>query len=249
MSKKVAQNKHAEINFFNRFESTLDYDVLTEKGYRRIIDEFLQFITPLKRSKESLRVLDCGCGTGSFTARFSEPEYELYGIDISPGSIAHARKKYPHIIFKVGDVDRMEFSDNHFDVIFLSALLHHFPDFSNVLKECHRILKKDGILLGYDPHKGNPFMWLYRCKESPFYSPKGVTENERPLLGREIEEVLRNLEYSDVKVYSISGVTYKYIESRLSFIILPIYNCFERLMDFGPLRDRFGSFLITYAQK
>ena len=249
MTKKATQNIHAEREFFNRFGGTLDYDVFSEAGYKRIIDDFLGFITPLEHSKENLRALDCGCGTGSFTARFSESGFELYGIDISPGSIAHAKKKYPHIIFKVGNVDRMEFPDEHFDVIFLSGVLHHFPDFSPVLKECHRVLRVGGILLGYDPHRGNPFMRLYRCKESPFYSSKGVTENERPLSRREIEVVLRSLEYSDVKVYSISGVTYKYVDSRLSFVILPLYNCLEHLMDCKPLRDRFGSFLITYARK
>ncbi len=245
----TAQNKNAEKKFFDRFGRDLDYDVFTEKGYGRIVNEFFGFLGPIMSSSGKLRILDCGCGTGSFTSKFLEKGFDLYGIDISEGSIAHAQNKYPQINFRQGDIENTNFPESSFDVILLSGLLHHFPDFSPVLKECYRVLKKGGIILGYDPHRGNPFMWLYRCKESPFYSSKGVTENERPLDKREIKAVVRDLGFSDVLVYGISGVTYKYVDSRLSFIILPVYNLIERLMDFRPLRNRFGSFLITHAKK
>lgn len=210
---------------------------------------FLQYISPLQVGKKKLRIIDFGCGTGSFTCRLLNYGFELHGMDISPNCIAYARKKYPSILFKVGDIEHTDYPDESFDVVMLTGVMHHFPDLSCVIKETYRVLKEGGIVLGYDPNRANPFMWMYRSKDSPFYSSKGVTENERPLTREEIEHALSSCGFREIRVESISGVTYKYLEHNLSFIILPIYNLIERLFEFKPIRKRFGSFLITYARK
>ncbi|MFC1804613.1 methyltransferase domain-containing protein [Candidatus Omnitrophota bacterium] len=242
---KGFQDKSAELRFFNRFGENLDYDVFTERGYNRIIGEFLKYFAP----KKDLKVADFGCGTGSFIAKFLDYGMKLYGIDIAPNCIKCARSKYPDVIFDVGDIEDTKYPDGYFDLVFLTGVLHHFADFSNVLQECYRLLKKEGVLLCYDPHKSNPFVWLHRSKDSPFYSSRGVTENERPLTKKEVREALISTGFSECNVYSISGVTYKHIDHRLPFLILPVYNFLEKLIDFRPLRERYGSFLITYARK
>ena len=111
------------------------------------------------------------------------------------------------------------------------------------------ILKKRGILLSYDPNRSNPFMWLCRARQSLFYSAKGITENERLLSAEEIGEALACSGFLERKVYSISGILYKYINNRFSFLMLPVYNFCERIIDLIPLRYKFGSFLITFARK
>ena len=247
--KAAGQNKNAEVEFFNSFGEDIDYDVFNEEGYKRIINEFLKYINSSREANKKLKICDMGCGTASFTSKFLNYGFELYGIDISPVCINYAKKKYPTISFATGDIENTNYEDESFDVIFLSGVLHHFPDFSKVLKECYRILKKGGILLAYDPNKDNPFMWLYRCKDSPFYSSKGVTENEKPLSKQEIKDGLNGSHFLDVNIYSISGVTYKYLDNKLSFLIIPVYNFIEQLIDLTTLRERFGSFIITYGKK
>jgi SAM-dependent methyltransferase len=190
-----------------------------------------------------------GCGTGAFISKFQDSPYKLYGIDISPRCIEYARKKYPDISFSVGDIEATGYEDGAFDVILLSGVMHHFPCLDKLIKECHRVLKKGGVLLGYDLHCGNPFMWLYRCKKSPFYSSKGVTENERPISKKEVYDALKSCEYPVINVYCISGVTYKYFDHQLSSLILPVYNLIERTIDLPFLRQNIGSFIITYAKK
>ncbi len=239
------QNKKSEIEFFDNFVEDSDYDVLDEHGYRRIIDEFFRFIEP----KDQLKIIDMGCGTGAFIAKFLDHGFELYGIDISSKSIDLARRKYPTITFEVGDIENTNWADSSFDIILLSGVLHHFPDFTLVVKECYRILKKGGGLLAYDPHRQNPIMWMYRCKDSPFYSSKGVTENEAPLSKNRIIESFSLYNFSQLQVYSISGITYKYVESRSAKLLLPAYNFIERVFDIPFLRNRYGSFVITYARK
>ena len=242
---RINQNKAAEIKFFDNFGEVQDYDRFTTRGYRRIMNEFIKRIGV----NRELKVADFGCGTGAFIARFRNHPFKLYGIDISSKMIEYAKIKYPQIQFKTGDVEKSGYDSKYFDVIFLSGILHHFPDFRKVIAECHRVLKPGGFILAYDPHYANPLMWLYRVKKSPFYSSKGVTENEQPLAKSTVKAVLMESEFKDYEVYSISGITYQYIESDVARLLMPIYNMIEIILDFKPLRKRFGSFLITYARK
>jgi SAM-dependent methyltransferase len=244
------QQKSAEIAFFDGVTQDGDYDVFTVRGYERILRAFDLHLQPLMASRPApLKAVDLGCGTGAFTSRLLRYDFELHGVDISPQSVARASRKFPQIEFHVGDIESTSFPGATFDVIFLSAVLHHFPDLTRTVVECGRILKPGGILLACDPHRGNPAMWLYRCKQSPFYSSKGVTQNEQPLSKSALRRALQVEPFEEVRVSAISGVTYKHVSSRPAAFFLPAYNLAERCLDLPLIRDRFGSFLITYARK
>lgn len=238
------QDKSAEKNFFDEFAGG-GYDVFDKNGYERIVGEFLKHFYP----KPGFKIADLGCGTGAFTSKFLGRGLELHGMDISDGCIRYAKSAHPGIEFSAGDIEKTGYPDSHFDACFLSGVLHHFQDFTGVVTECRRILKPGGVLLGYDPNRDNPAMRLFRCKGSPFYISKGVTENERPLSADEISGTLARCGFKEHEVYAVSGVTFKYMDSKLSFAILPVYNIIEKALDMAVLRKRWGSFLITYARK
>lgn len=243
-----AQDKHAERAFFDNLTDEGDYDVLAERGYARLLREFRRHL-PI-RSGAPLRCVDLGCGSGEITARLAalDVDLELEGLDLSPNAVARARARVPSATFHIGDIEATGFEAASFDVVVLSAVLHHFPDLSRVTQECARILKPGGVALAYDPHRGNPFMRLYRCHDSPLYSSEGVTPNEEPVSRAKLEGAFRSAGFASSKAYPISGVAFKYVESGAARIALPIYNALDRLLDVGPLR-RFGSFLITVARR
>ena len=244
------QQKSAEIAFFDGVTQDGDYDVFTNRGYERILRAFDAYLEPLIEARSGpLIAVDLGCGTGAFTSRLQRYDFELHGVDISPQSVSRASQKFPKIDFRVGDIEATPFSGSTFDVVFLSAVLHHFPDLTRTVAECGRILKPGGILLACDPHRGNPAMWIYRCKESPFYSSKGVTQNEQPLSKETLRRAFQVEPFDEVRVSAISGIAYKHIASRTASLFLPAYNLFDRCFDLPFIRDRFGSFLITYAHK
>jgi SAM-dependent methyltransferase len=244
------QQKSAEIAFFDGVTQDGDYDVFTHRGYERILRAFDAHLRPLMHSRPApLQAVDLGCGTGAFTSRLQRYGFQLHGVDISPQSATRAAQKFPNIEFHVGDIESTPFPDGRFDVIFLSAVLHHFPNLTRTVAECGRILKPGGILLACDPHRGNPAMWLYRCKESPFYSSRGVTQNEQPLSKAALRRAFAVDPFDEVRVSAISGVSYKHVASRAAALFLPAYNVLDRLIDLPWIRERFGSFLITYARK
>lgn len=244
------QHKSAEIEFFDGVAQNGDYDVFTPGGYGRILRAFDEYLQPLIRSRTGpLDAVDLGCGTGAFLSRLERYGFNLHGVDISPQSVARASGKFPKIDFRVGDIEATPLDEGQFDVVFLSAVLHHFPELTRTVAECGRILKPGGILLACDPHRANPAMWAYRCKESPFYSSIGVTENEQPLSKAALRRAFEVQPFEEVRVSAISGVTYKHVASGRAAVFLPAYNVFERCCDLPWIRDRFGSFLITYARK
>lgn len=48
---------------------------------------------------------------------------------------------------KKGDITKLPFKDNSVDVIFCSEVLEHVPNYKKALKECSRVLKKNGALI------------------------------------------------------------------------------------------------------
>lgn len=240
-----AQNKDIERDFFNNFHHENPYDVFTPKGNTRLLDEIFSHLGNVS----DLKGLDMGCGTGTFTDKYRKRGLSMTGMDISDKSIEAAKSFFPECSFVTGDVEKTDFSDNTFDVVFLSGVLHHFPEPHLMLKEAHRVLKPEGYLLSFDPHYYNPFMLLYRVKASPFYSPKGVTENEQPIKIKETREQFNRVNYKELKVYAISGISFQYVESRLANSFLFAYNFADKILDFFLFRPLLGSFVISIARK
>ena len=94
----------------------------------------------------------------------------------------------------------------------LSGVVHHFPDPSRCAAEVFRVLRPHGRFVAFDPNRMNPFMWLYRDRASPFYSPVGVTANERPVLAREVAAVFERAGFA-VSSHYLSGLAYRYVAS------------------------------------
>src|SRR5690348_4514109 len=58
---------------------------------RAMIDGFAELLLAAGRGP----VADLGCGPGWFTALLAERSLDAFGIDLSPGMIAQARRAYP----------------------------------------------------------------------------------------------------------------------------------------------------------
>ena len=96
------------------------------------------------------RILDCGCGTGIFSDFF--PSQSYIGVDISPIYIERAQTCFPKHRFRVMDATHLEFSDNSFDAVIVSGVIHHLDSATThrVLKEISRVLEPNGKLLVWE---------------------------------------------------------------------------------------------------
>jgi len=115
--------------------------------------KFLQYmkIQNIMSFKKKGRILDVGCGDGSFILHFKKMGWEVYGIDTSEIAYRLATKKLGRNIFNLQLKD-CHFPDSYFDVVTLNHVLEHRSDPNGELREIHRILKDGGILLLSTPN-------------------------------------------------------------------------------------------------
>jgi len=238
------QDKSEEIAFFDRHAEADDYNVFTDLASARIIDAFLR----LTNLPAGASVADLGCGSGAFTQLLRLRGFIVQGVDISPKLIELARRKYPDIPFHVGDVEELPFARDSLDGLLLSGIVHHFPDPNLFASEVFRVLRSGGKFFAFDPNRRNPFMYLYRDRSSPFYSPIGVTENERPIIAEECARVFERAGFR-VQTDFLSGLAYRYVASRGARLALPIYNLADAMLFRSPLLHRFRAFVLTFGEK
>jgi len=98
------------------------------------------------------RVLDVGCGQGSFTAALQEsfPGKRYVGIDVSERLIERAKARSRSVYFQVADLTDFR-PERPFDVVVMRFVLQHLPDLGNVLLACRRLLREGGMLVVIEP--------------------------------------------------------------------------------------------------
>ena len=240
----LAQNKQKEVAFFDGHAATNAYDVFTPETNVRLVTTCAR----LAGFRTGTKIADLGCGSGVFTDLLHRQGYEAVGLDLSPKLIGLARRKYPGVEFLEGDVEHLPFPDGSLDGILLSGLVHHLPDPSRCAGEVFRVLKSGGSFVAFDPNRMNPFMYLYRDRSSPLYSPVGVTENERPVLAHKVAAVFRACGFTVGTDY-ISDLSYRYLASSKLRWLLPAYNALDRALFAPDFMKPLRAFVLTFGQK
>lgn len=120
------------------------------------IDIYL-FDQLLKRTYDNCRhVLDAGCGAGRNLVYFLENGFEVYAIDPNPAAVAAVQQlaaslapALPEANFEVAKAELLPFTDDFFDLVISSAVLHFADDekhFEAMLCAMWRVLKPGGYL-------------------------------------------------------------------------------------------------------
>jgi ubiquinone/menaquinone biosynthesis C-methylase UbiE len=112
--------------------------------------------------KTGFRVLDYGCGAGSYVPGLSElvgPSGKVYALDIHPLAVESvhrlvSRKGLTNVETILSDC-RTGLPNECLDVALLYDIYHDLTEPEAVLKEIHRALKPDGILSFNDHHMKN----------------------------------------------------------------------------------------------
>ncbi|HET7578931.1 MAG TPA: class I SAM-dependent methyltransferase [Bacillales bacterium] len=96
------------------------------------------------------RVLEVGCGTGRTSCYLAEQGARVTGLDLRPRMLEkaalRARKKRVNVDWVEGDITKLPFSPDSFDVIFAESVTV-FADLDQALGEYYRVLVPGGKLL------------------------------------------------------------------------------------------------------
>lgn len=106
------------------------------------------------------RMLDVGCGDGTFTMPLGANFREVVGIDVQEANIAAFRRKLDGSDVKyrplLQSATRIDFPDAHFESIVTIETFEHIDDPAMAARECWRVLKPGGELLITVPNRWFP---------------------------------------------------------------------------------------------
>jgi ubiquinone/menaquinone biosynthesis C-methylase UbiE len=158
------------INLFN-----LD-DLLTTKMYRTIRKAVFAFTDAIKKEGNFLDLgSGNGIGTAHIFSMYMQKGYfdkpnvkhKIHGVDVSADLVQIAQQEFLQKVkqetqldedllrnyenhkaeFKVGSATSIPYPDNHFDVVYISQVMH-WTDAKKTLQEMYRVTKPDGIVIG-----------------------------------------------------------------------------------------------------
>lgn len=233
----MESRKEEEIAFHNQRE--VDRRSLTEKAYEQKYSN-KKFYSVQRRSTAYFHawldqncpgktVLDYCCGLGQSSLQLAQRGAKVYGIDISDESVNTSAELLRNAgyaergVFQVMDAEKMSFSDDMFDVIVCSGVLHHL-DLKYSFPELARVLKPDGKIICIEALGYNPIINLYR-KLTPHL--RTAWEIDHILTMRELKSSHAYFERIDVRFFHL--FTIGAIPFRNTFMFKPLLAAFEML--------------------
>ena len=125
-----------------------EYDRQLFEARRAVFDAGIygEVFNALKERMQQLHpktVLDAGCGEGFYTHSLASamPDCLFIGIDLSKDAIVAAAGRSASALYCVGDLNRLPFADNTFDVILNILSPASYTSFARVLRKGGRLIK------------------------------------------------------------------------------------------------------------
>ena len=144
------------------------------------------------------RVLDLGCGDGSFTAALSATGTHPTGADVAEAALERARRRHPGPDYvRIEPHGPWPFPDAAFDAVWAGEVIEHVADTERWIDEVRRVLRPGGALLVTTPSVGP----LRRLRWAP--DPRG--QHLRFYTRRSLRDLLRDMGFSDVRVRARGG--------------------------------------------
>lgn len=180
-----------------------------------------------------LTVLDYCCGLGGLSLRFAQAGATVYGIDISPESVATAKERLvaeglgDRGHFKVMDAEHLTFEDQKFDIIVCAGVLHHL-DAERAFQELARVLKPSGQIIAIEALGYNPVIKAYR-KLTPHL--RTAWEIDHILTRKELKvarKYFRRLKVNYFHLFSVAATPFR--RTRLFQPVLHCLNALDRVV-------------------
>ena len=131
-------------------------------------------------------IVDLGCGPGLFLRDASQriPGAKLYGFDLTPAMVEHARKlEYTGDPPELGALDVLKqpipLPESSMDAVFMSAVLHLFDDPFTFLCNLRGVMKPTGTFVLYDWVRVSLADYLNRALRDAVADP--IAERQRQM--------------------------------------------------------------------
>lgn len=134
----------------------VSHDPSTRKYFHDVVKHYLS---------PDMKVLDVGCGPGSFVITIASLCREVIGVDISQNFVSMCNENIKQLSITNAksayiQPGKLPYANEEFDVILMVDVIHHFGKIKPNLHEAMRVLKPNGQVLIFEPNKLNPLIYL-----------------------------------------------------------------------------------------
>lgn len=197
-------------------EESINYDKnrLTTYEDKKVLSEQLNILDKIFKSKSSKSILEAGCGTGRILLPLTRKGYVIQGFDLSQNMLNVLKKKNPKIHTKLGDIEKIPFEDNSFDLVYSITVVFHLNDFRKAFEEMYRVTKVGGYVVFDLPNRNSVWTRL-----SLFLSPN--KKRSRLYTLNELNSYFSSYNYEIDGIFSYARTFYK----------IPILKYFIKFLD------------------
>lgn len=178
--------------------------------------------------------LDLCTGTGKLAHEllpYVGPSGRVIGVDFSPAMLELARRREPHIEFRLGDVTRLSEPDASADAITIAFGLRNLVDREAALREIHRVLRPGGrlVILEFAPP---PRGWLMRAYR--FYLSRvmpvvvGLRSGDEASAYRYLAETVQAFPQPSELARQLQGLGFTVSVERMTFGIVALHVAVRR---------------------
>jgi SAM-dependent methyltransferase len=165
------------------------------------------------------KVLEIGCSSGELAEIYCQHSKSYIGIDISDRAIDEAKKKKLfNADFKCLDCHDLPFDNGRFDCIIVNSILHHL-NLELALREMHRVLNIQGILILREPLGINPLWQVYR-----FVTPHQRTADEKAFSLQDIKVLEKFFDLTEIKWFGLLSLASGFIRLKWIRSLLNIWD-------------------------
>lgn len=214
-----------------RYYDRMHPEIFCNSEQNLIKDTLRQVLSEIKKDK--IKVLDLGAGTGNITLKLLDNEKveSVVAVDLSKEMLDELEKKAGanpklKIANKPADLFLLD-DESKYDLIVISSVLHHLPDYLKTISELLEKLNPGGIFIIFHEPTGE------KSKLLEFLEWLDIRIFVNLFLSSEIKKVAKSLDhtYSDYHVYhkfDLLGVK-KYLEEKkeLEIIFFQKHNNFD----------------------
>lgn len=143
------------------------------------------------------RILDDGCGLGSYLEAFAPYSDQRFGVEVEFERLLPARERATGVVQAVGE--RLPFPDESFDFVFSNEVIEHVADDRQYAAEMVRVCRPGGRILLFCPNR-----W-YPVEQHGIYW-RGVYKFGNIPLVNYLPDPLRNRLAPHVRTYTAGGI-------------------------------------------
>jgi SAM-dependent methyltransferase len=176
-------------------------------GQQRRFEMILRWGLP-QGKKRVQRILEEGCGTGTYVRALLPYADQVCGIDVEPEYLQKAVASLPTAHLQLALCEKLPYPDNYFDLILNHEVIEHVQDDGETAAEMVRVLKPGGRAVIFAPNRLYPF-------ETHGHYWNGVYHFGNTPLINYLPDLVRNRLAPHVRAYTAEGL-------RSLFLGLPV---------------------------